>query len=140
MNLAYKTALMFTTKYGASVITNGTFAANVTGWSAVNTPTTFEWSAGRAHVIADQTGDGMGQFVDLDLGARYVLEFDYEVIAGQLNVGKTGMTTISGLTGSGHYRHVFTETDGANRNMLFQTQQVAPGEFYLDNITLRRIF
>jgi hypothetical protein len=142
MRLSYKVPLLLTQRYGASVLTNGTFDSAITGWSAVSTPTTFEWSntgttPGRARIVADSNGDGMAQAVTLLLNARYRLMFDYEVLSGGLNVTKVGMTAISSLQGSGTYTHIFTESDGTTRNLLFQLN--GAGQVYLDNIRLQRI-
>jgi hypothetical protein len=131
--------IILSQRFGANVLTNGTFDSAITGWSAVSTPTTFEWSAGRARIVADSNGDGMAQAVTLVLNARYRLMFDYEVLSGGLNVTKVGMTAISSLQGSGTYTHLFTETDGlpGGRNLLFQLN--GAGQVFLDNIRLQRI-
>lgn len=137
MRLAIITTVLLTPKFGVNLITNGTFPTVTTGWSAVSTPTTFEVSSGRVHIVADSNGDGMGQVHTLIAGAPYRLMFDYEVVSGGLNVTKVGMTSIAGLTGSGTQTHLFTESDGTARNLLFQLN--GAGEVYLDNIILQRV-
>jgi hypothetical protein len=132
------TVTLLSQRYGANVLSNGTFDSATTGWSAVVSPTTFEATGGRAHIVSDSNGDGMAQAVTLVLGARYRLMFDYQVVSGALNVTKVGMTSIAGLTGSGSHSLVFTESDGTARNLLFQSGGVS-GEFYVDNIKLQRI-
>jgi hypothetical protein len=139
MRLAYKVLLLLTQRFGASVLTNGTFDSAITGWTATGTPTTFEWSAGRAHIIGDAGSEGMIQTVTLALNARYRLTFDYEVISGQLRLAKTGMVAVTGLTGTVNgYTYDFIETDGTARTLNVITTGGA-GEFYIDNISLRRI-
>jgi hypothetical protein len=130
--------LVLTQRFGRNEITNGTFDSAITGWTATGTPTTFEWSAGRAHIIGDAGSEGMIQTVTLALNARYRLTFDYEVISGQLRLAKTGMVAVTGITGSGSYIHDFIETDGTARTLNVITTGGA-GEFYIDNISLRRI-
>ena len=122
---------------GSSLLSNPNFDSGLTGWSTVTSPTTIEVADGRAHIVGDSANDGIGQNVTLTLNAQYELRFNYEVISGALNVLKTGMTSILSLTGSGTYVHHFTESDGTNRTLRWVTG--AAGEFFIDNLSLRKI-
>lgn len=121
-----------------NLLTNGTFDTAVTGWSAVSTPATFESSSGRAHIVGNSAGDGMSQSVTCSIGNLWELRFEYQVVTGTLNVTKTGMTSLTALTGAGLKVHRFTESDGTSQLLSFVIPDAA-GEFYVDNITLRKV-
>lgn len=131
-------ALLLSLKTRGNVLENGQFDVDLVPWSAITSPTTFVRSSdGRCRIVGDGANDGFGVAVALVLNASYRLRFDYQVVSGALNVLKTGMTSIVGLTGTGTYVHDFTEGDGASRTLRWVTE--AAGEFFIDNITLVRM-
>lgn len=120
-----------------NLVANGTFLTDLTGWSTITSPTTLEVSSGRAHVVGDSANDGLGQAVTCTLNQIWELRFEYQVVSGALNVLKTGMTSLTALTGAGLKVHRFTESDGTARTLRWVTE--AAGEFFVDNITLRKV-
>lgn len=127
---------------GQNLVTNGRFDSVTTGWSASGSPTTFEVSGTRSHVVATGGTKGFahGTQLTLMLGKRYLITFDYEVVSGSFNVTKTGMTAISALTGSGTIRQMFTESDGAARTLNILSNDAGGNEFYVDNFRIQRAF
>lgn len=121
-------------------LVNSAFDTSTTFWSAISAPTTFTIVNTRVRVAHTGSGSGFAQAQALILSEWYLLTFDYEVVSGGLNVTKVGMTSISALTGSGTYKLLFKESDGTNRNLLFQTSSAGANDWYLDNIRLTRVF
>jgi hypothetical protein len=138
MNRQSMLLLLLRRTLGANLLTNGTFETNTTGWSAVNTPTTFESLNAQAHIVATGTGKGFGQSLTLVSGKRYRVDYDYSVVTGAFTVSKVGMPSQSAQTGTGHKTFTFTETDGTARTFLIQSAGAGSHEFYLDNIRVRR--
>ena len=119
---------------GQDPLSNGRFLTALSPWGSTGTPTTIEWATGRAHIVGDSANDGIALAVALRLGVAYRLSFDYQVVSGAVNVLKTGMTSITNLSGSGSYVLDFVETDGTSRSLRWVT--AAAGEFYLDSVRL----
>lgn len=130
---------------GPNVINNGTFDADISGWTTNGTAT---WDAGRIRVLRDGSGLGSanGEF-NATIGAKYRLTFDYE----RLNVtgqGSVGIATSAGVgtgnviawsivPGSGNIQLEFTATQSQLYVRVYETSTTQA--IFLDNITVQMI-
>lgn len=141
------------TVYGAEMITNGTFDSDVSGWNALNTPTTHEWVAsgggftGALHVVGGAINKGTIQGdLNIEAGKMYRLQADvYRVNLSVRGVLFTDQYEPQVYTySSGNLQQIdviFTAvtTDAAAWVWVFQLTSSGAGEFYLDNVSLREV-
>jgi hypothetical protein len=110
---------------GAELVTNGTFGANVVGWTGV-AGSTATWSAGRMAIAGPGAFPDVGQSITTVATKLYEVTFDYTLVgastavylnvdytgglgAGVTVVQKTGLAALS----SGSVRGVFRATGAA---------------------------
>lgn len=130
----------YTSGPGAELVTNGGFNTDLTGWVAQVTPTTLEWSAGRAHVVGDAAGDGIKTAASLtgSVGETFRVSFDYEVISGTLEfIANSTLNYSATYTGSGSVT-IYYILNVAPVLPVFRTTGGA-GEFYIDNVSIKLV-
>jgi hypothetical protein len=133
--------LMLTQRFGANVLTNGTFDTDTTGWTTINSPTTFTVVNGMARITANGSGKGFLQAVTLVNGATYRLSYRYSVAVGTgFTVAKNGMASQGAHTGTGSHSFTFIDAGGnIARNLLIQSAGTGDHDFTVDDIRLQRV-
>jgi hypothetical protein len=126
---------------GAELITNGTFDANINGWTNNDTPTTLEWSSGRLHVVGSGGTDGAMPITITYTNAAgkwFSTKGDIEVISGtprfHYSAFGAGFTSVAG---SG--TRLFTHREAGTGNRILQLWGTTAYEAYLDNVSAAEI-
>ena len=129
---------------GAELVTNGTFDADVSGWTGLDGGTP-AWVAGRARLTGSGAFPAMYRNVVTVAGRRYRVEFDYEFLGttatAYLNVAYagtgSGSVTITSASGaSGRIGADIVATGSATS--IAPLFNAADGG-YFDNISVREI-
>jgi len=125
-----------------TLVTDGTMSDTVDNWPAKNTPTTREYSGGRLHIVGNSAGDGAQQGgIDVDIDEFYEVEFDYDIISGNLDQRWSGAAPAppnqTGISGSGTYKYTF-RSEVESTTIVFNISG-ASGEFFVDNVSVRKV-
>lgn len=87
---------------GPQLVSNGTFDANITGWSALNANATPAWDAGQLKVTTAAATTGVYQRITTVAGRTYELKIDASCESGSFSTratnGATPSATIMGET------------------------------------------
>lgn len=133
----------FNQTLGSELVANGTFP-DLTGWSALSTPVTFEAVGGRMHLVTNSSGDGAtsSNFSPALGTGWYQGGFDYELVAGQFAALITTNTagfqpgTFTAL-GSRTFKGVWLNNNALGRASQFVTNVATASEYFIDNLTLK---
>ncbi len=135
-------------EFGPELMVNGTLASgDLTGYTVQTLGTgTTEYSNGRIHLVGTD-GSNRGKIrqtlSNLEIGARYFLLLDVEIVSGNVPVGiddNASDTTHQYFEGS-----TFSKTVGfywvatAVTHYFAAWNNSSAGEGYLDNISVRRV-
>ena len=137
-------SLVTSTGAGTNLFTNGTFDADVTGWSAGTyfTNNTLSWSAGKARVTRAAAAGNSGLWQNITKpGSGYVkFSGDLTLISGALNSGTfdtrnyySGTIVSTGLTGTGSFSVVLPTNGTITAITLYG--YAANIVFEVDNLT-----
>ena len=144
---------------GVELVTNGGMenGAPPTGWTALNTPETFEQSGVRkhsgsysAHIIDSTPGyRGFAQGYTSITGKIYKISFWYYLVSGSLRStiikgDNSGFNYNSDLTTNGawtYFELIYTETaGGALAKWQFKNSSTAvAAEFYIDDVSVQEV-
>jgi len=122
------------------LITNGDFeTGDLTGWTANAGGQTVEVATNAAgsnalHIASDGTFCTCTQNVTTVAGAGYKLEYDLQVVSGQVTENIEGSTVTR--TESGTYTRYFEAVDGVT---YYQFKRVGACEFYVDNVSVKQV-
>ncbi len=129
---------------GPELVTNGTFAADLSGWQVATSGTsTVTWESGRAFV---NSPDGDTAQIYASLGftndQTYAIEFDAEVVSGGGRVflgsgSSSAPLSIYDFTQSGQYR-IYLRKDPLLDYVAF-SRLSGGGSIYYDNISIREL-
>ena len=141
-NLPYPTYVETT---GTELVTNGTFATDLSGWEGYNdTPL---WDNGRLYITAPTAFDGARTTLDsipTTTGKRYKLTWDVELgTLSSVKVDVYGVSSAAGLQGSltvsatGSYTMYFTAGHSAANIYLLSGNAV--GSAWFDNVSVKEV-
>ena len=110
------------TTTGSELVTNGTFASDVSGWTAENSVVT--WSAGKMRVVTVGSNGWAKQILSLTVGKTYLITASSSVIAGGVTNASirihpdTSSASIPvkmqlSVTGTDTYALIFTATSAS---------------------------
>lgn len=142
---------------GSELVTNGTFGANITGWTNVTAKNygTFEWSGGKLHAAIDGSALAAGVSGDdiaFVAGKFYKVGFDVAVASGvgpRMSI-KAAVASLTpritflvggslGNHGSGSYAYYYTATTTESAVVYFSNLATEAGDFTLDNVSVKEV-
>lgn len=136
---------------GGELVTNGTFDANINGWTEfpLYPFTTHVWQAGKLHAVSLITDDGIGTgpHFSTTAGKLYKVTFDLVVNSGTGPVCGIGETNVawnfafnntSNMV-SGSYTFYFTSIITSSVQEFIYWNQNLAGDYTLDNISIQEV-
>jgi hypothetical protein len=126
---------------GSELVTNGTFASNTTGWTAVNS-STLSYSSGKLRITNGASLNGAANTtITTVVGKTYVVSGEYTAgtsATGQLRVGTTtmGAQLAAGPFAAGIQTRTFVAT-GTTTHINFINSSVNGQYGEIDNISVR---
>lgn len=122
---------------GANLVTNGDFAADVSGWT-VNVPSgdgTFTFDSGTGRFQLTTGAMNITQSIVTTPGKSYLLTFDLVVTSGGVRAGFGVNSLVFTTSGS---KSVRIDASGSGASVTFQRDSV-PTNFTIDNIVCKEI-
>ena len=121
-----------------SLVTNGTFDSDLSGWvvSLDNGTNYWRWSSGAARVVSDGTSTNLTQSDVFEVGKRYVVSFDIVATTGTLKLGTDALAANIGTSlTTGSYSKTFVATATA----LTISRTVGATDATIDNISIYEV-
>ena len=118
---------------GDNIVVNGTFDADLSGWTVTLGGQTVEWLAGQLHIVTDGSSCGVQQEV-LVSGHKYFTKIDYVATSARLKAQHG--STFYNLDTTKTYKTI-TQADG-EIFYIFRSPAV-PAEGYIDNISVQHL-
>jgi hypothetical protein len=124
---------------GAELVTNGGFPSDLSGWTVTSSRAV--WSAGRAHVTYTSGGasSALEQVITgLTVNRTYLLEIDFQFVAGDGRVRVFPGTDYETLSATGLYRRVFVAS-ATSATLTFGAPSAGVKEYFVDNVSVREL-
>ena len=118
------------------LVTNGDFAANITGWSQYGLET-FEWDAGELHIVeTGTTYSYANQDIGLVVGRKYAYSFDVTKNSGEVLDFRAGntQTIVNNMADSGSHSGTFVCTDAEDIRFVIGA---AAADWNIDNVSVK---
>jgi hypothetical protein len=126
---------------GAELVTNGTFDADLSGWTFGQDPSSWTWDAGRA--FCDNATLSTDTFYTQVFPPLTFVEIviDVEVVSGGLFVRDSASLLAQNITETGIYTYIYFNTNvSLTREILF-SRLFSAGEFtgYLNSVSVKEL-
>lgn len=123
---------------GSELVTNGTFANGLTGWTNGGS-----WTASNGGATLDYDTTTLSQAITLTPGAQYRVSYTVSNAGGssydQIRIGFSGGTAVNGAVRSGNGVYVETLTAATGNNTLVLTPQGAAYAGTINNVSVQCI-
>jgi hypothetical protein len=119
------------------LVVNGTFDADVSGWTPSGGTITATWDAGRMRLDASQAFNAIDQVITCEVGKSYQITADNEESTAGVYLQVTdGSGTLVQVTGDGSLSGQFTPTE---TSVTVRVRNQTIGQGWIDNISVKRI-